>query len=285
MNHTTTPYLCGGTFMTQILRFVDEQFSPNEHLQEKKDIFPECEIFRRLISVFQLREFQKDSQKSRKPKSTLRTYASEFKNCKNSLGTFTKLNDFDMRKEFDKNVRRLNGKALEMMNEFIQDALSEAEDENKYKKLVRSLLGIIMNDDEISQEDLFYINGDETAVAKKELPTISVFYIAPFLLGVWHYIVMKRFDKNELGQATYKEWYPTKDTYKGTVGCDIADAFQVLNLLPSDTTDSSDETVPLEGAVIDEETVKNHQFATSHTIVNQTGTNNVYAEYIGTLNL
>jgi hypothetical protein len=87
-------------------------------------------------------------------------------------------------------------------------------------QLVRSLLGAIKDDGDILDGDEFYIEPGN-AVSKKELVGMENFTAEYFLLGVWHYIIMQRADKNEKGEKTYQVWYPSKGRYCGTVGNDI----------------------------------------------------------------
>ena len=57
MDNKTTPYLCGGTFLTQILRARKDLASSTEHTNGQKESLSEQETFRRLISIYQLSNF------------------------------------------------------------------------------------------------------------------------------------------------------------------------------------------------------------------------------------
>lgn len=73
-------YLCGGTFLAQLLRFRRSKITPNEYVKGEKESLSEQEMFRRLISIFQLSEFVVyiDSD-------SLKTNTSSYKRCKKNL--------------------------------------------------------------------------------------------------------------------------------------------------------------------------------------------------------
>ena len=85
------PYLCGGTFLAQILRAMERTTTSTDHMNGQKESLPEREIFRRLLSIYRLVEFPADAGGS------IKTYASQFKVCQNSLASFTGFADNDSR--------------------------------------------------------------------------------------------------------------------------------------------------------------------------------------------
>ena len=145
--------------------------------------------------------------------SSLKTYTSQFKTCTNSLETFTSFSDADMKWSFDKDVKSSDSSALILMSEFVQ----EFTDPDKYIQLTRCLLGVIKSDHTIESDTPFYIFENGAFVTKEKLIEMESFVIEPFLLGIWHFIIMHRSDCNERGAATYQQWYPNRGKYAGTV--------------------------------------------------------------------
>ena len=145
--------------------------------------------------------------------SSLKTYTSQFKACTNSLEAFTSFSDADMKWSFDKDVKSSDSSALILMSEFVQ----EFTDPDKYIQLTRCLLGMIKSDYTIESDTPFYIFENGAFVTKEKLIEMESFVIEPFLLGIWHFIIMRRSDCNERGAATYQQWYPNRGKYAGTV--------------------------------------------------------------------
>ena len=111
------PYLCGGTFLAQILRAMERTTTSTDHMNGQKESLPEREIFRRLLSIYRLVEFPADAGGS------IKTYASQFKVCQNSLASFTGFADNDSRMKFDRDVRSERSKSLYMMSNFVSECI------------------------------------------------------------------------------------------------------------------------------------------------------------------
>lgn len=212
------PYLCGGTFLTQILRVTERTTTSTDHMNGQKESLPEREVFRRLLSIYRLGEFPADAGGS------IKTYTSDFKSCRKSLPPFTGFADNDSRIKFDRDVRSGNSKALYMMANFVSECIDVP---RNGEQLARCLLGMIKDDDTIKSIDEFYILPDGSSMTKKAMEHMDKICIEPFLLGVWHFVIMNRAEKNELGVETYKSWYPNRAAYSGSVGNDITMAIQI----------------------------------------------------------
>lgn len=76
MADKSIPYLCGGTFLTQVLRARLPVTTATDHINSKKECLPEQEVFRRLISIYQMKDFNAYEGDS------LKTNTSNFKSCK-----------------------------------------------------------------------------------------------------------------------------------------------------------------------------------------------------------
>jgi len=229
MTKEAIPYLCGGTFLCQVIRARKELKSSADHTKCQKESLSERNTFGRLISIYQLRDFIGGT--------SLTTYTSRYKKCSESLLQFTQFSDNDLRMNFDKAVSSGDPKILKMVADFVAEFIDV---EGKGKQLVRCLLGIIKDDSSIRDSDEFYVERGK-AIRKNELFERDHFTIEYFLLGVWHFIIMKRADKNEAGGDTYKSWYSSKGQYCGTVGNDIEQNISVDSIpalsAASDTND------------------------------------------------
>ena len=206
MSQTTTPYLCGGTFLTQILRARPKLATATEYTKQRKEKLSEQETFRRLISIYHMNDFP--------VYSSLKTYTSKYKTCIDSLESFALFSDNDMKRAFDEDVRSHNSLALSMMSDFVPEFIEP----QKYSLLVRCLLDMVKSDVTIMPDTVFYISDDFILITKEKLILMDSFVIERFLLGMWHFIIMNRSSCNEKGAATYKEWYPNKRKYVGKIG-------------------------------------------------------------------
>ena len=281
MTNQNIPYLCGGTFLTQILRARYNLTTPADHKDSKKESLSEQETFRRLISIYQLSDFYGGT--------SLKTYTSQFKRCTTSLAAYTLFSDNDRKRTFNEDVQNTDSIAMCMMVDFVRDFLNPSQ----WLQLIRCILDIVKNDSTIQEEDLFYIFAGGTAITAIDLQHLDHFYIEPFLLGIWHYIIMNRADDNEKGVDTYKQWYPSKSNYRGTIGNGITETI-LIDSLPkpkSHDKNSTDFNNQPRIEVIDANDDKNDapkthtQYIEHATIVNQNGKKNIHIDHVDTLNL
>lgn len=276
MTKKTIPYLCGGTFLCQLLRARKPLVTANEHMNNVKESISEQETLRWLISIYQLSGFYGGA--------SLKTYTSKYKSCKESLIAYAQFGDNDLRLAFDAAVKSANSVALQMMSDFVREFIDV---ENKGEQLVRCILGVIKDDNSVLSYDELYVENGRS-VKKAELAEMSDFTIETFLLGIWHYIIMKRADKNEYGADTYSSWYAGRGTYRGTIGSDITRKIMVKSIYFSinpvydgEATEEREETAEQKK----ENNAKNVQHIEQATIVNQYGNNCVHIEHLDTLNL
>ena len=272
MKNGAIPYLCGGTFLCQVLRARNDLATATDYMKSKKENLSEQETFRRLISIYQLKDFYSDT--------SLKTYTSEYKSCKKSLTAYARFTDSDLRLAFDSAVRAKNSLALWMMGDFVGEFINV---KDKGVQLVRCLLGLIKDDDSILPHECFFILSGES-VTKAELSTMDHFAIEPFLLGVWHYIIMRRADKNENGAYTYQSWYVGRNDYRGNVGNDISRNI-IVKSVPSAPPVIGTEKVTDEQSETDFVEKQNVQNIERATIVNQYGENCVHIDHLDVLNI
>ena len=191
----TVPYLCIGTFMTQLLRFVDPTTNPRLRAKGYSDGHSERLIYRELINVYHMNE-------TFLPESTLKTYASDVKSCKQSRPEFADFNNHDVRKDFEADIKRKNSISLKWMQDFGADYLSLHNDTLK-ERIVKIMLKMIAEDPYIEPGQKFYILGTGKAIPKSDFNSLNEVKIEALLLGVMHFIITKRYDQNESGAKTY----------------------------------------------------------------------------------
>lgn len=134
---------------------------------------------------------------------------------------------------------------------------------------------MIKSDYTIESDTPFYIFENGAFVTKEKLIEMESFVIEPFLLGIWHFIIMRRSDCNERGAATYQQWYPNRGKYAGTVSdCITQEIF--VESIPKAAEDNIFE---------DKNQKATTQYINHATIVNQYGEKNVHIDHVDTLNL
>ena len=198
------PYLCLGTFMTQLLRFVDASTKPRLRAGGNSDDRSERLIYKGLINVYHMGEPYLSN-------ATLKTYASDVKSCKKSRPEFAEFDNHDIRKVFEADIKKKNSDALQWMQDFVSDYLSLDTPERK-ERIVKIMFKMISEDSYIEPAQCFYILGNGKSIAKSAISTLTEIKIEALLLGVLHFIITTRSDKNEIGAETYSKMQ--NDKYK-----------------------------------------------------------------------
>lgn len=193
------PRLCGGIFLVLLLQARKQRTSAREKYAGGNDGLNDTDIFQSLIRVF-APTFEEPYSGSFK-KNT-----SDYKKCTIASGTYLPFSDAQLISIFDLEVKNNYGAALNRMDLFLTDFL----DENKYTWLIAALLEIIDKDNTINNSETFIILQNGNALTKSELLHLDSFYIQPFLLGIWHYIITKRQD-NLIGKETFASLHETPE--------------------------------------------------------------------------
>lgn len=72
--------------------------------------------------------------------------------------------------------------------------------------LIKALLELILNASNIDDKAPLLICPDGSSIIRQELNNKTDFCLPSFLLGIWHYLIVKKI-KNGEGKDTYNEWY------------------------------------------------------------------------------
>ncbi len=107
-------------------------------------------------------------------------------------------NDSAYISSFDDTVKHRYGEALDRVCQFVTWHLNP----EMRGWFVKACLDIIDNDEDIEDDEVFYVRGDGSTISKSGLRTESIFELQPFLLGILHYVLVWRANKNSLGIPT-----------------------------------------------------------------------------------
>jgi hypothetical protein len=196
MPKSNVPFLCGGIFFA-LLMDAKMRTSAKDHRSRKTDSMTDGKAFARLISIFHLREYTAGGEES------LRKNASAFKNCKDSLLSFTEFSDQGLVDAFDHDVRK-GHEAWDMTEKLVTDLI----DETKFKPLARNLLGLIHEDTSIPEDTTFYLG--PLSLTKSELTGCKQISLPSLILSIWHFVIMNRASDNLKGADTYRYCFPEK---------------------------------------------------------------------------
>lgn len=283
MKNTRIPFLCGGTFFVQVLRSRKSTKTHTELVKGQKESLSEPELFRRLISIYQLTDFCSAG-------TTLKTYASFFKQCQKNFCTFIGFNDYDKRRNFGEDIQKENSKAFSAMVQFTRDFINES----LYEQLTRNLLGLIQEDSSIPVDEKFFIW--PKWVEKQSLITHTELNLPDLLLGILYYIATNRSNENIKGADTYHSWFPVSyEKYEGRVGANIKQELQVTcsntshqsasaSVLDGENNQSSEKAYEADdSSTTEENNYSKTQIIQNATIVNQHGEKNIHITHVDTL--
>ena len=105
------------------------------------------------------------------------------------------LNDGKTTAKFDEQVRQSYSKALEKTIELANRYFTNS---NENTTLVQKILYLMLHDSSIEKSQKFYICSDGSAKTKTDLKNIAKIEFEPFLLGVWHYLIVSQRLQTEL---------------------------------------------------------------------------------------
>ena len=158
-------------------------------------------------------------------------------------------NDAAICDSYDDEVKNKYSVTLGRMTEFVNWHIAST----KSEWLVKAILEIIETDEDIFSTDLFYIQPNGHPVSKADIYGMTEFVLPAFLVGVMHFIVTHRQDKNELGVATLDtlgtKAYKRERVYSGKLGTKIQRTITVERDCETKSNCNADEdtTIPSVG--------------------------------------
>ena len=204
------PRLCGGTFLTLLLRV--KKFN-----KETSKPYPNSFIWKGLALIFDNVYANSFNGKS------AATTTSKYKSCESSNSGYLNL-------DYELNLRNMNEKVeneysvcLEKMQKFISSHLIV---DKKNPWLVHALLELIENDDTIKREEEFYAQKDGSTITKEGLMNCDEISVPALLIGIWHFIMNQRKD-NTVGRQTFLSWTeePSEKKAERPFSSDIGKSF------------------------------------------------------------
>lgn len=138
--------------------------------------------------------------------SVSRDDVQNFKQCKVKQSQNLKMTNCEIGKALQDRMKSDYSACFEAMSVFISKFLDVPQE--KDKKLIRALLELIEQDQDIHSDQLFYVCPNGSARCKRELPDMMVINIPAFLLGVLLFTLTEVKD-NRVGKDTYNTWCPT----------------------------------------------------------------------------
>lgn len=232
MINTEKPRLCGGTFFVLLLRA--------KRTKAKKEIqkfgnggVTNPELLKSLIMFF-------DPDYIAPAGSSLETNTSLYKSCNISFADCLPFSDTALTNAFDRKIKTNYCNELTTMK-LLVDFFLTTEKPAKIQELVYGVLNLIKDDDSIKPYDVFYAQPNGIAIRKDKLLTMTEFNLYALLLGVWHFILMKR-ENNTIGKPTLEEWLrpPVEKGDKYTFISNIGDTYYLnikINTICEETSD------------------------------------------------
>lgn len=181
--------LCGGVFLKLVLEMKDPQ----------KNTLKNSDVYNDLVSFFL-------KNGSNLKNSHLEVRVSSYLNCQSNLSKDFGIGSAETRDRFDTDIRNHYHSQLKKMNDFVNKCISD--DDVTLERSVKELIALIQQDNNIQPEQEFYINPDGSTTKKEQLDALNSVCLPAFLLGVWHYILMRQ-KNNEEGKDTADELYPS----------------------------------------------------------------------------
>lgn len=229
MSDVNKTYLCGGVLFFMLMKATYPDGSAKDHLDGVKDGHKAPDVMSDLIYTFT------GSRSFGSGKDT-----SNYRECKIEGTVNVPFNDETYINSYEDTVKFRYSEALKRMCEFSHWHINPAMKE----WLVKALLEIVENDDEIDNNDNFYVMSDGSFMNKVGIRKKNEYEFEAFLVGVLLYILKNRCNKNYFGIDTlnfYGDKKPYKEReHKGNAGKSIErNIIVTLSSIPEDDYVSS----------------------------------------------
>lgn len=281
--------LCGGTFFTLLLEARKPRYGIREHYMGETDGLSEPESLIGLSKVI-VPDFKEPLPSMMK---TIKGNTFDYKSCKNKGGTYFPFSNKQSLEMFDQRVKNEYSSALSAMEGFCEEFLHMKDSIKKDEKLVKALVEMIKEDDSIAAEQLFWICEDGNSLTKEQIIGKSKFCFQSFLLGVFHFSVLRK-EAATIGKDTFENWCPPKGgaprVYEGNMGEGIE---YNISLTYAEAVQSVEAELIEDDIVIDENDefdsqrneAENLKSAPQMTFnFNVTGNNNNFYNHVDTVN-
>ena len=193
--------LCGGTFFTLLLRARKQRMGVREHYKGMSDGMADPILLMDLVEIAKP-DYQFPNQSMM---GTVKSATSRYKSCQANGGTYLPFSDDAVIASFDARVKSEYNRCLSAMNSYVDDYIDVGGDTKKDEYLVKALVEVINADDQIKNDQVFYVCDDGSTMTKEKILSATEFCLQSFLLGIWHYIIVN-VQNNKVGKDTYDRW-------------------------------------------------------------------------------
>lgn len=247
MPNEFTPRLRGNTFFLFLLRAARDDLGVAPSWGSSSQGLTQTQLFASLIRTV-------DPSYTVNNEDTLRQYISQYlKGDRTNSKTYYPFKESGFRSTADYTIKNNYNTALSKMDSVCRTYLKFDNDAAMHL-LAGSLIALILKDSSIPADTTF--NTGHKVVTREQLQNEEDFILQPFLLSVWHYIVVNKPEAKE-GAETYMNW--TADAGGGNPrtittrwGSKRADMIHVTKELQEDRTEAGHEEEKAE-AVHEEE--------------------------------
>lgn len=174
MTNKSVPYLCGGIFFALLIESRNNTTIEVKGTRKSKKPIPQYIIMENLIRAINPEYCGYDDLNS------FKKTVSDYRACKYHGGSIIPFERNTIKEEFGQSVREQYGEILERMKKFINISFPECNDKFAVL-LIKRTLTLIRRDNNIQDDDLFFINEDGSPVSKKTILEKEKFNFISFL--------------------------------------------------------------------------------------------------------
>ena len=251
------PYLCGGTLFFLLVQAKKPRAKARERENGTSDGLKDPAMMKGLIQAI-------TGNNSYAYSDSLKKNTSQFRECLINGSVYIPFDDHVTASGYDYEITHCYASVLLRMNKFSEDFL----DPSKASWLVRVLLDVIDQDQDIGNNDHFCIQSDGSFLSKSDMMSAIHFELQPFLVGVIHYILTNRRD-NLSGKDTLEDWgtktgvrserrlkgdFPLGKSRTVSVSWYVPDTMSTETKVPKDTVNLEREPKYAESEVVEEYT-------------------------------
>lgn len=262
--------LCGGTFFTLLSNARLPMLSKAENYAGNRSGLTEPELLWALSRVVRPDLPSEPATGWKSFKDGTR----DFKACINWGPRYFELGKKSVQRAFDGRVRSQYKVTLNSMAELVRNFIDVGSSTKKDEYLVKALVEVLHDDDEIDENQPLYVREDGEPLSKRNISEMKEICLQSFLLGIWHYVLTK-VETNIVGQETYNDWCPPKDratrNYEKTIGEDSKLDIRLKYLNNFSTNDAI-----IEPEIIDMEDLKDKAEPINENMPPQQNVNNPF---------
>ena len=178
------PYLCGSFFYGLLLHVKSDGVSPREHKKGIKDTVNASDIFWGLSSLldadapYPTPDYCSKYLKGEIPKRTV----------------YLSVDDAYLVESFDQRVKNHYADELQLMHDNVVRCLKDSDDARRW--LAQTLLRVIHDDSSLEDAE-FYCQEDGSLISRDDLLKQSSVCLEALLLGVWHFLIINRKERDD----------------------------------------------------------------------------------------